>query len=350
MTSEYTADMIEVVTLREAVRRRPGMYVGYTDEGMGPLRLLLEVIANAIDQVLLGRCTRVDLHVDADDVVTVTDDGPGIPARSLAALLEQPSERPTVDGHRPHVHLGFGGLGLPIANALSDPFEVDTVHAGEQTTVAYAGGLQRVPLRVRAASRPSGTRVRLRPDPQLFQCTRVPRIELTRRLEDLAFLLPAMTLSWSFAGERAAGLVGCVRAEVGGPLGDVAHHQGDYATDDGPTTVEVALAWHARPHGRTTQIHSFANLQRTEAGEHVAGLLEGIRRFLKVRSDRRLGEPVAAVAVLLADVRYGSPTRSLVINPGVRPAVKEATSTALQRWAERFPEAADALRSRVRSR
>ncbi|WAS95305.1 hypothetical protein [Nannocystis punicea] len=345
MESEYTADMIQVLTLRESVRKRPGMYIGSTDDSAGLLSLLLEVVSTPVEQILLGRCARVDVRVDADDFVTVTDDGPGVPARSLADLLEQP-----VDVQGPRVHLAFRGMSLAIVNAVSDPFEVDTVHGGEQATVAYAGGLQRGPMRVSAASRPSGTRVRFRPDPQIFQCTRQPRAELTQRLEDLAFLLPAMALSWSFAGERATGLVERLRAELRGPLGDVAYHKGEYVTEDGPTAVEVALAWPTESGGRPPQILGFTNLQRTEDGPHLTGLLRGVRDFLRIRRDRGLEGLVAAVAVRFDDSRYRVQTKYRLASSGLYSAVKEATSTALQHWTERFPEAAKALRSRVKAR
>ncbi|MFY0539891.1 ATP-binding protein [Nannocystis pusilla] len=279
MASEYTTETIDVLTGLAAVRKRPGMYVGSLDDGMGPLKLLLAVVAHAIDPRQPGRCPRIDVRVDADDFVTVADDGPGIPAGSLVDLLERPPVRSSA-------HFGFRESGLLMANALSDPFEVDTVHAGEQATVAYAGGVQRVPLRVSAASRPSGTRIRFRPDPQIFPSTRVPRLELTQRLEDLALLLPAMALTWSFAGERATGLVERVRVEARGPLENVAHHQGEYVTDAGPTTVEVALAWRTEPYGQPAQILGYTNFERDEDGPHVPGLLAAIRDFLNIRNDR----------------------------------------------------------------
>lgn len=347
MPEEYTADGIEILTLRESVRRRPGMYAGDPTTGDGALHLVLEILSNAVDQAMLGRCTRVDIRVDTDDLVTISDDGPGIPAHALVTLLEQPSNRPTVDGHRPHVHLSPIGLGLPVSNALSDPFEVDTVHAGEHASVRYAGGLVHTPLQVRPASRPSGTTIRLRPDPQVFRCTRVPCVALTRHLEDLTYLVPAMTLSWSFTAARSAGLVGCVRAELGDPLGDIATHRADYPNPEGPIAVEVALAWHAHPYASEPQIHSFANLLRTDDGQHVDGLLDGVRAFLPRRADkRRLGGLVAAVSVILADVHYGSPTRKSLANSSARPAVKAATLAALEAWAALYPEAAAALRAR----
>ena len=350
MESEYTADSIEVLTWPAAARKRPGMYIGATDDGAGPLHLLLALVANAIDQILLARCAHVDVRVEADDFVTVTDDGPGIATRSLVELLEQPSKPPTGDEDRLHVRFGFRGPGLPIVNALSDPFEVETVHAGEQATVAYAAGLRRDPLRVSATSRPSGTRVRFRPDPQIFQDTRVPRVDLTQRLEDVAYLLPARALAWSFAGEGATGLVARVRAEARSALGEVAHHRSDCTTDDGPTVVQVALAWRPSPGGQPAQIHGFVNLQRKADGPHVSGLLAGVREFLKIRDDRGLEGLVAAVAVLHSDARYVIQTKCKVANPALRLAATEATLTALRRWAERFPADADALRRRVKTR
>lgn len=342
MASEYTTDTIEVLTGCAAVRKRPGMYVGSLDDGTGPLKLLLAVVAYAIDPRQPGRCPRIEVRVDPDDSVTVADDGPGIPAGSLVDLLERPPVRSSA-------HFGFRESGLLMVNALSDPFEVDSVHAGEQATVAYAGGVQRVPLRVSAASRLSGTCIRFRPDPQIFPSTRVPRLELTQRLEDLGFLLPALTLTWSFAGERATGLVERVRVEARGPLEDAAHHQGEYVTDAGPTTVEVALAWRTEPYGRPAQILGYTNLERDEDGPHVPGLLAAIRDFLDIRDDRDHEGLVAAVSVLHDDALYPIHTKKRLIHSPLLPAVKDATSTALRRWAERFPEAADALRSRMKT-
>ncbi|MCY0987249.1 hypothetical protein OV203_08955 [Nannocystis sp. ILAH1] len=343
MASEYTTDTIEVLTGIAAVRKRPGMYVGSLDDGMGPLKLLLAVVTYAIDPRQPGRCPRIDVRVDADDFVTVADDGPGIPGGSLVDLLEHPP-------YRSSAHFGFRESGLLMTNALSDPLEVDTVHAGEQATVAYAGGVQRVPLRVSAASRPSGTRIRFRPDPQIFPSTRLPRLELTQRLEDLAFLLPATTLTWSFAGERATGLVERVRVEARGPLENVAHHQGEYVTDAGPTTIEVALAWRTEPYGQPARILGYTNFERDEDGPHVPGLLAAIRDFLKIRNDRGYEGLVAAVSVLHDDALYPLHTKERLIHSPLLPAVKEATATALRRWAEQCPEAADALRNRMKPR
>jgi DNA gyrase subunit B len=109
------------------------MYVGDTDDGSGVIHMVLEVVANAYDQHLAGRCAKITVEIAADGTITVEDDGPGFPVHGgdglppIDVLLTRLSTRPTVDGHRPHVHLGVGGLGLFVVNALSERFELVSV-------------------------------------------------------------------------------------------------------------------------------------------------------------------------------------------------------------------------------
>src|ERR1043166_885656 len=108
--------MADAIALLDAIRQRPGMYVGDTCTGDGVLHLLLELVANAYDQHITGACSSIDLEVAADGTITIEDDGPGIPAAGgrgfppLHELLTRRVDRPTVDGHRPHVHLGAGAV------------------------------------------------------------------------------------------------------------------------------------------------------------------------------------------------------------------------------------------------
>jgi topoisomerase-4 subunit B len=231
-----------------------------------------------------------------------------------------------------------------VVNFLAEFLEIDTVHAGQHATVRYAAGLPRTSLRVQPTDRPSGTTVRFRPDPAVFSCTRVPCVALTGHLRDLTYLLSALSLTWSFASARTRGMIDCVRDELGDPLLDVAHHQADYQTHEGPISVAVALAWKGS-WPKKPQVHSFANLRRTDEGEHEAGLLAGVRAFLPKQSDtRRFTGLVAAVSVILTDVHLGNPIGTKLVNQPARPAVKAATLTALEAWAERNPDTAASLR------
>jgi DNA gyrase/topoisomerase IV subunit B len=169
--------------------------------------------------------------------------------------------------------------------------------------------------------------VRFRPDPQIFGTSRILRWALSKRLEELAFLAPKLTLTWTFVGdaEAAHGLAGRVALAVPCPVADVAKHHGTYETPNGPVDVDVALAW--RGGDAAPMIDSFVNLERIPRGTHVSGLLDGVRRARGTAARRGL---VAAVSVVLADVKLGEPTRERLITPEVRKCVALATVAALR--------------------
>lgn len=343
------------------VRRRPGMWIGNVDAGDGPLNMVLAIVANACDQHNAGRCSMIDIDVAADGTITVVDDGPGMPVHGgsgvppLDALLTRRSERPTADGHRPHVHFGQGGLGLFIVNALSERFELATVLDGVEARATYACGEPIGPLATAPAERPSGTWIRFRPDPAILRYSRVPRTRLAQRLEDLSFLLPGLTLRWRIAGDdlAAGGLAARVAFDLECPLDQVASHRATFDTASGPIDVEVALGWRALQWHATAvpAFDSFVNLERSVAhGTHVQGLIDGISTFLGPGQRRtHAAGVVAAVAVVLSDVKWGTPRRDRLDSPEARAPVAEATQRALAGWAEACPEAAAALREHKRA-
>lgn len=331
------------------------MYIGGAD-GDGQMHLVLEVLANAHDQYLAGRCSSVRIDVDADGAVCITDDGPGMPLDATGAwpglhsLLTTMSDQPTVDGHRPHAHLGMGGIGLFVVNALSERFEISTIRDGTESRALYGRGVVIEPFSSAPTTKPNGTTIRYVPDAQIFLHRRVPRAKLTTVLEDLAFLAPKLTLAWSFAGDSLArdGLAGRVAAQIARPVAEVATYAGTFETPSGPIDVDVALAWDIGA-CLGASIDSFVNLERTrEHGAHVDGLLDGILGFFSTH-DREDAERdlVAAVSVMLADVKFGNPTRDRLDSPEAREPVATATKRALEAWAAAYPDRLGALKSHV---
>jgi DNA gyrase subunit B len=332
------------------------MYVGDIDDGRGAMQLLLDVIANSYDQHLVGRCTSIDIELEADGSVRVTDDGPGIslePADGrpgLHEMLTTISNRPTVDGHRPHAHLGIGGIGLFVVSALSERFEITTVHAGTSARAMYSRGRVVEAFTTQSTTHPSGTTIRYRPDPDIFRHPRIPRAQLSAALEDLSFLAPALTLSWRIAGDSLAreGLAGRVAAQMAIAVDDVARYSGTFETPSGPIDVDVAIAWAATEMWRRDAvIDSFVNLYRTrEHGVHVEGLLDGICTFRRTRSRKAVRlDLVAAVSVVLTDVKFGNPSKDRLDSPEARAPVAEATKRALDAWAAKHPKKATAVRN-----
>lgn len=339
--------------MRELVRKRPGMYVGGTD-GFGVAQMVLEVLSNAVDQHLVGRCHRIDVRVDADGTVTVEDDGPGIRTGAVDGMpplvdrLTKNPHQPTADGHRPHVHVGLMGVGLSVVNMLCERFELSTVRDGVESSVAFERGVLVAPLATRVGERAPGTQIRFRADPDIFSDVRPTMRTVSSRIEDLSFVAPRLAIGLASAGVARASVVERM-SELSrwGYSGPVAHHRGQFGSDLSPVEVEVALAW--SDYQSEPVVHSFVNLERTPGhGQHVAGLKDGLRgafdRAPWAVVSRGL---VAIVSVVLEDVIFGSPVRDRLDTPRCRPAVAAATREAIAAWATSAPKAADRMRDRV---
>ncbi|MGN6104513.1 MAG: ATP-binding protein [Kofleriaceae bacterium] len=332
----------------DSVRRRPGMYLDAIDAAHV---LALEVVANALDQHLAGRCARIAVKVERDGTIEVADDGPGISAAHLDPLFTEPSDRPTTDGHRPHAHLGAGGLGLWVVCALSEWLEVVTVCAGIEARATYGAGRAIEPVTTRPSDRASGTAIRFRVDSTVLASVRPWRGKLSSRLEELSYLAPGLALSWSFAPEAAAagGMAAWLASRHALAPDQIAAHRGRYASPRGPIDVDVAVICTMPSCAVEPRIDGFVNYARSgEGGTHVDGVLLGVRRFFRAR--RRCNGVIGAVAVVLANVHGGTPTGDQLWTRDARGSVAEATTTALARWAEAHGDAVAALRAYHRAR
>ena len=177
---------------------------------------------------------------------------------------------------------------------------------------------------------------------------------LAERLEDLSFVLPHLTLRLRIAGDdlAAGGLAARIALHADCPLDDVATHQASFETPAGPIDVEVALTWLSMQwHANAAPVfHSFVNFERSQShGTHVDGLIDGITAFLgRGRRQRLVAGVVAAVAVVLSDVKWGNPRHDRLDSPQARAPVAEATRIALTAWAHSHPAAATTLRDHKR--
>jgi 2-dehydropantoate 2-reductase len=295
---DYNAWDISVLDSLEAVRKRPGMYTGGgTDAGD---QLFGEVLANALDQALAGRCGRIDVQMDADRF-TVKDDGSGMAPSVMAQVCVQMHGRPTADGHWPHVHLRARGIGLAPVNALSRRFEITSTHNGQCTRYAYRFGEHFETSRP-APSR--GTTVFCERDTDL-----VPHPFDLDRTRALMERMNALLSSWgelhlSLNGEelideslaqytaRLAGMEWLPEVVVQGQHEDV--------------VVDAAI-WRAD----TPAVHAFVNFFDATDGDFVRAI------------QRMRPEPlVIGIHVGLADPRFGGPTREWLTSPEAVAAVQ----------------------------
>lgn len=323
-------------SLRESVRKRPGMYVGDVREDYGRSALLFEVLGNAVDQVLAGHCDSITLILHADGGATVCDAGLGIPKPILERALLEHHDTATLDGHRFHAHLtGAAGLGLAPVSALCARIEVDTVFEGRRLRWVHERGLPLGPIENLGASDERGTRVRLRADPEVFPFPEFPRGHIYARVEELSHLLPGVR--FTVRDEGAEFVSGGMRDR----LRRIAPRSNPViAREEVVEGSHVRLALGFGPTWDAT-IESWVNFFPTmDGGTHVKGLVTAVRALAKTKmqKDDLQARLAACVSVIHRSVEWGQPTRTELVSREVEPLVEQVTARALKAWFDAHPE------------
>lgn len=374
----YDAARIEVLEGREAVRRRPGMYVGSTGE-RGLHQLVLEFVGRAVNRFLAGRCGSVDVTLTADGGVRVADDGPGDPFETAGATVGRDLEALLTSfcaGSEPvgryNAAVGHFGWGLFVANVLSSRLTAEVRSEGARRVHEYARGVAVVPPAVMERATGSGTTIAFWPDAEIFETTRCSFAVLAERFRQVAFLNRGLRIS--LTDERPAGearvvafrfpdgvrdFVAALDAETGVGL----HPEPIGFERDDPRmagTMEVALLWKG---GQEERMRSFANSRATpEGGTHVDGFRDGVAAAVTATA-RELGLLTAAdpdlradgigvgltavVSVKLDRPEYLGATHGLLGDTDVRVCVGEAVREYLGNWFEERPERAAEIVDRI---
>ncbi len=373
----YDAASISVLKGLDAVRRRPGMYIGDTDDGSGLHHMAFEIIDNAVDEAQAGFASRVELTLNGDGSVTVRDDGRGIPTdihpeegiSAAEVVLTKLHAGGKFNQTSYKVSGGLHGVGAAVVNALSEWMEVRIWRQGMEHFIRFRHGETEAPLAVVGPSdRSSGTEVTFKPSPATFTRTEFDYALLERRLRELAFLNSGITIV--LRDERHAPAVETTIHYDGGLVAFVefldraknpvftppislqspAEQQG--------IRVEFALSWNDSYH--ETMLCFTNNIPQRDGGTHLAGFRQALTRVVtkyaegmgKKDSLALVGEDMregmtAVLSVKVPDPKFSSQTKDKLVSSEVQPVVQAAVADAVSHWFETHPKEAKSIIQKV---
>jgi DNA gyrase/topoisomerase IV subunit B len=372
MSDSYTVEDIQVLKGLEAVRKRPGMYIGGTGrEGLH--QLVWEILDNSVDEALNGHCSFIDVILGADGSISVEDQGRGIPVEKHPTTGKNTVETIFCNLHAGgkfdddtyKVAGGLHGVGAAVVNALSEKLVVDVCRNGFRHAQEFRRGQALSPLRKMEGSKRTGTKVMFLPDPEIFPERAFSKDLIRERLESKAFLIAGLKIRLTDEAEGTVetflypdGITDFLqKLVVGRPLVDA---QPFYYRHDNDLRLELVMAWTSET---STRILSFVNSIPTPAGgTHETGFKNGITRALRTYIEKRNGLPKGIKSVSAEDVREGLVAILSVylhenlefqgqtkerLNSRTALQVEPVIRTAFETWLHQNPTQATALTNRI---
>ncbi len=375
MSTAYTTDSIKLLKGLEAVRKRPGMYIGDTDDLSGLHHMVFELVDNSIDEAQVGYSDQVSIAIHADNSVTVEDNGRGIPVgmhkehkrETLEIIMTDLHSGGKFDDNSYKVSGGLHGVGVSVVNALSKRLDVEVRREGKVWQQSYEKGRPVAPIKAVGTSKKSGTKITFWADPEIFSVTEFHFDSLSQRLRELSFLNPGVKISihdertekkhdFAYEGGIKSFVEHLNKAKQ--PINDkviffqdIRNGTGDAKRDADKERVEVALQWNE---GYAETLFTFTNtINNRDGGTHLEGFKTALTRAMQRYAEQNgatkaLKETAlsgddcregltAVVSVKVRDPKFSSQTKDKLVSSEVKTWVQQVVYEKLGSYLEENP-------------
>ena len=371
--STYTSDSIKVLKGLEAVQKRPGMYIGDTDDGSGLHQMIYEVVDNAIDEALAGHCKNIDIILNEDSSITVKDDGRGIPVdihkeenKSAAEVIMTTLHAGgKFDDNSYKVSGGLHGVGVSVVNALSERLSLVVHKDGSVYEQEYYNSVPVKPLKKCGSSEINGTSIQFLPSTKYFKDLNYKDDVIKKRLKELAFLNSGINISFSneILGTKVTYYYeGGLKEYMNEVLKNKKeiHDELIYVEPykKGNDSVEISMKWTS---SYTEQILCFTNnIYQKDGGTHLSGFKSALTRSLNSYSNKMNSKQkfeitgddcreglVAIISIKMSDPKFSSQTKDKLVSSEIKTLTETTLSTKLSEFLEENPKDAKLIINKI---
>ncbi len=380
----YQADSIKVLKGLEAVRKRPGMYIGDTDDGTGLHHMVYEVVDNSIDEALAGFCKNINVKLNSDGTVTVNDDGRGIPTdihkgekKSAAeVIMTQLHAGGKFDHDSYKVSGGLHGVGVSVVNALSEKLFLEINRDGKKYSIEFRNGEAKAPLKISGKSKQTGTQITFLPSKEVFSSIKFSANILIKRMRELAFLNKSIKITFIDNSQKKektlefkydGGLIEFVdyldekREKLQNKNGNDLFRKPIYIEGKkNNVELECSLKWNA---GYSEDIFPYTNnIYQKDGGTHLLGFRSALTRIInKYANENNLlkknkltisGDDIkegltCVLSIKIPDPKFSSQTKDKLVSSEVRMIVETLVNEKLSIWFDQNPSVAKIVLAKV---
>ena len=375
-SQSYSADSIKVLKGLDAVRKRPGMYIGDTDDGSGLHHMVFEVVDNAIDEALAGHCQNISVVMNKDNSITVEDDGRGIPVdmhkgekmSAAEVIMTQLHAGGKFDHDSYKVSGGLHGVGVSVVNALSERLELNIFRNGKEYSMIFNSGNSLKPLKEKGKTKKKGTKITFLPSKEIFTSTKFSSTILQKRMRELAFLNKGISIiltdsttakSKEYINRYEGGIVEFVKyinqkkPQLINKNEIAIFKKPIFVTaEKNMVVVECSFEWNA---GYSEDVLAFTNnIHQKDGGTHLLGFRSALTRVInKYASDKNnkknkvtiSGEDIkegltAVLSIKMPDPKFSSQTKDKLVSSEIRLIVESIINEKVSTWFDQNPSVA----------